>query len=218
MDSLKKAAIIVAERESRETKIWVELGLFAGPRRIDTGLGFFDHMLDSLACHAGWTLAIECKGDLTVDDHHSVEDCAIVLGAAFKEAAAEKGPVRRFGYAYAPMDDALARAVVDVSGRAFCAAGLSFGRETIGGLAAENIAHFFSSFAANAGITLHLDLLKGANDHHRAEAVFKAFALALRQALEPAEAAKNGAEDISGSTKGAAPLKLTKKAAKGSAR
>ncbi len=174
---------IVVKRASRETDIACELRLEPGALSIATGVGFLDHLLTSLACHAGWSLKLACRGDLVVDDHHSVEDCAIVLGVALKEALACRGAIRRFGSAFAPLDEALARAVVDVSGRAFCDVSLQLEREMIGDLAAENVGHFLASLAANAGITLHVDVLKGANDHHKAEAAFKALALALREAL-----------------------------------
>ena len=178
-------ATIVVRRASKETDIACGLRLEPGALSIATGVGFLDHMVTSLACHAGWSLSLSCRGDLAVDDHHSAEDCAIVLGLALKEALADRGAIRRFGTAYAPLDEALARAVVDVSGRPFCDVSLQLQREMIGDLAAENVGHFLASFAANAGITLHVDVLKGANDHHRAEAAFKALALALREALAP---------------------------------
>ncbi|PKL06082.1 MAG: imidazoleglycerol-phosphate dehydratase HisB [Spirochaetae bacterium HGW-Spirochaetae-9] len=197
--------MIVATRESKETKIQVELGLFPGASSIGTGIGFLDHLLTSLACHAGWTLRLECKGDREVDDHHSAEDCAITLGIALREALIDKGAIQRFGTAFAPMDEALSRAVVDISGRPFCDTSLQLERETIGELAAENIAHFFQSFAMNAGITVHVDILKGSNDHHKAEAAFKALALALREALAPA------LSPAAASTKGATVISVSRK-------
>lgn len=214
MEGMKKAqettgsseATIVVRRASRETDIVCELRLEPGALSIATGVGFLDHMVTSLAYHAGWSLSLSCRGDLAVDDHHSAEDCAIVLGVALKEALVGRGAIRRFGAAFAPLDEALARAVVDVSGRPFCDASLQLQREMLGDLAAENLGHFLASFAANAGITLHVDVLKGANDHHRAEAAFKALALALREALAPmpgagtADAGAAGA--VSASTKG----------------
>ena len=186
-------ATIIVKRQSKETDIACELRLEPGAISIATGVGFLDHMATSLAYHAGWSLSLSCRGDLAVDDHHSAEDCAIVLGAALKEALAGRGSIRRFGAAFAPLDEALARAVVDVSGRPFCDVSLQLRREMIGDLAAENIGHFLASFAANAGITLHVDVLKGDNDHHKAEAAFKALALALREALAPTTGA-GGAE------------------------
>jgi len=179
---------ILVTRESRETQIRVGLELSPGQSSIQTGIGFLDHLLTSLAHHAGWTLSLTCKGDLEVDDHHSAEDCAIALGVALKEAIADRGVIRRFGSAYAPMDEALARAVVDISGRPWCDVNLGLEREYVGELACENIPHFLASLAANAGMTLHVDVVKGCNDHHKAEASFKALALALREALQPKEA------------------------------
>ena len=211
MDTMNRTTF-AASRESKETKIHLELDLFPGTSSISTGLGFLDHLLYSLSYHAGWSLDLECEGDIEVDDHHSAEDCAITLGAALKEAVCDIGPIRRFGSAYAPLDEALARAVVDISGRPFCDADLGLEREMIGDLASENVGHFLSSLASNAGITIHVDVLKGCNDHHRAEAAFKALALALREALAPAgSAATDPGATKAASTKGAALLKVTKK-------
>ena len=214
MEGMKKAreaaespeATIIVKRASKETDIACELRLAPGALSITTGVGFLDHMVTSLAYHAGWSLSLSCRGDLAVDDHHSAEDCAIVLGAALREALAGRGPIRRFGAAFAPLDEALARAVVDVSGRPFCDVSLQLRREMVGDLAAENVEHFLASFAANAGITLHVDVLKGENDHHKAEAAFKALALALREALAsmpaPGAAAAGAAGAGTASTKG----------------
>ena len=209
MEGMKKAqeaaespeATIIVKRASKETDIACELRLEPGALSIATGVGFLDHMVTSLAYHAGWSLSLSCRGDLAVDDHHSAEDCAIVLGAALKEALAGRGSIRRFGAAFAPLDEALARAVVDVSGRPFCDVSLQLRREMIGDLASENVGHFLASFAANAGITLHVDVLKGENDHHKAEAAFKALALALREALAPMPASGAAGEGTA-STKG----------------
>ncbi|MEN6492550.1 MAG: imidazoleglycerol-phosphate dehydratase [Rectinema sp.] len=183
-------------RATKETDVSLSLAFEPGQIEIDTGIGFFNHMLTQLAFHAGWSLSVTCKGDLDVDDHHSVEDTAIALGVAFAKLAPSGAGRARFGYAYAPMDEALARAVVDISGRGCCVIDGTFASPAIGTLSSCNIAHFFQSFAANAGLTLHLDILRGENDHHKAEALFKAAALALRMALAP----RAGAE--SGSTKG----------------
>jgi len=149
-----------------------------------------------------------------VDEHHSAEDAAIVLGIAFKEALADRENLRRFGTAYAPLDEALARAVVDLSGRPWCQVNLGLQREKIGSLATENIGHVLQSFAINAGICLHVDVLKGDNDHHKAEAAFKALALALRSALMPVEscAGTDSAERLAaaGPSGVASPLNSTK--------
>jgi imidazoleglycerol-phosphate dehydratase len=153
------------------------------PIQVRTGVGFLDHLLTSLAFHAGWGLQLTCQGDLEIDDHHSAEDCALALGQALKQALGDRSGIRRFGSAYAPLDEALARAVVDISGRPHSTIALGLRRETIGALASENVAHVLSSLATAAALTLHVDLLRGENDHHRAEAAFKATALALREAV-----------------------------------
>ena len=171
-------------RKSRETEVLVDLDLDPGKpsAEIDSGIGFLDHMLTSLATHALWRLRLSCRGDLVVDDHHSAEDCGLALGEAFARAIA-KGPApRRFGCAHAPLDEALARAVVDLSGRAYCRFETGLSGARLGGLAGENVAHFFWSLASTARMTLHVDVLAGDNAHHRAEAAFKALALALREA------------------------------------
>ena len=154
---------------------------------VNTGIGFLDHMLHALAFHAGWALELHCDGDLEIDDHHTVEDTGLALGRALAQAVgARRGGIARFGSAHAPLDEALARAVVDVSGRPFFAGELWLVRERVGSLSCEMVPHFFHSFAQAAGLTLHVDVLRGANDHHRIEASFKALALALREALAPA--------------------------------
>ncbi|MDX1579123.1 MAG: imidazoleglycerol-phosphate dehydratase HisB [Gemmatimonadota bacterium] len=171
-------------RETSETRIEARVALDrpAEPR-IDTGLGFLDHMLAALAVHGGLGIELSAAGDLDVDDHHTVEDCAIVLGGAVSDSLGDRAGIRRFGHAYAPLDEALARAVIDVSGRPHATIDLGLVRERLGDVACENLSHFFRSFAMACAITLHLDVLRGENDHHRAEAAFKAFALALRAAV-----------------------------------
>ncbi len=172
------------KRQTSETTIVLDLTLDgSGRAEINTGVGFFDHLLSALTKHAGFDLVLECRGDLDIDDHHTVEDCGIVLGSAIDEALDDRFGIVRFASAYAPLDEALARAVVDVSGRGGAHTNLALRRESIGALATETIPHFLDSLARNAGITLHVDVLKGENDHHRAEASFKALALALRHAL-----------------------------------
>jgi imidazoleglycerol phosphate dehydratase HisB len=172
------------DRATRETSVRVRLDLDgSGQTDVRTGVGFLDHLLDALGRHARFDLALECRGDLQVDDHHSAEDCGLALGAALDRALGERRGVARFGWAYAPLDEALARAVVDLSGRPFAAVTLELRRETIGGLAAENVPHVLRSLATAARLTLHVDVLRGENDHHKAEAAFKAVALALRQAV-----------------------------------
>ena len=184
-------------RTTRETAIRLTLDIDGtGKTSIKTGIGFLDHLLDALARHARFDLSIICEGDLQVDDHHTAEDCALALGEALDRALGERRGVDRFGWALAPLDEALARAVVDLSGRPFSDVSLGLTREAIGELACENIPHLLRSLATTAQLTLHVDVLKGENDHHRAEAAFKATALALRQAV-----AHSGFDDVP-STKG----------------
>lgn len=172
------------ERQTGETNVHVELVLDGeGHSDVETGIGFLDHMLTSLAKHARFDLQLSCEGDLEVDDHHTAEDSALALGTALDRALGERRGIRRFGHALAPLDEALARVVVDFSGRPSAHVDLGFRRERIGDIATENLTHFFVSLATAARMTLHVDLLKGENDHHRAEAAFKALALALRQAV-----------------------------------
>ncbi len=184
-------------RATRETSIRMTLDLDGtGKTAVKTGIGFLDHLLDSLSRHARFDLMLTGEGDLQVDDHHTAEDCGLALGEALDRALGERRGVNRFGWALAPLDEALARAVVDLSGRPFADIALDLQRETIGELACENIPHVLRSLATAARITLHVDVLKGDNDHHRAEAAFKATALALRQAV-----ALSGFDDVP-STKG----------------
>jgi imidazoleglycerol phosphate dehydratase HisB len=189
--------VATVTRATRETSIRLTLDLDGtGKTTVKTGIGFLDHLLDSLGRHARFDLKLMCEGDLQVDDHHTAEDCALALGEAVDRALGERRGVNRFGWAIAPLDEALARAVVDLSGRPFADVGLGLQRDAIGGLACENVVHFLRSLATAARMTLHVDMLKGENDHHRAEAAFKATALALRQAM-----ALSGFDDVP-STKG----------------
>ncbi|EGP85083.1 unnamed protein product [Zymoseptoria tritici ST99CH_1A5] len=152
---------------------------------VNTGIGFLDHMLHALAKHSGWSLSILTKGDLHIDDHHTAEDTCIALGQAFKSALQTTTGLARFGSAYAPLDEALSRAVVDLSNRPYSVIELGLKREKIGDLSCEMIPHCMESFALHAGITMHVDCLRGFNDHHRAESAFKALAVALRMATSP---------------------------------
>jgi len=173
-----------ASRKTKETEITVTIDLDgAGKAQIDTGVGFFDHMLTALAVHGGFDISVKCSGDLAVDAHHSVEDVGIVLGQAFGEALGGKEGIARYGFYLLPMDEALARCVLDLSGRAYFVWDAAFSAERIGELDTQMIPEFFRAFAMNAGVTLHLSLLYGENDHHGAEALFKAFAHALRLAV-----------------------------------
>lgn len=155
---------------------------------VHTGIGFLDHMLHALAKHSGWSLIVECIGDLHIDDHHTAEDVAIALGECFYSALTSHGPikgVKRFGYAYAPLDEALSRAVIDLSNRPYAVIELGLKREKVGDLSCEMIPHVLESFATSARITLHVDCIRGFNDHHRSESAFKAVAVAMKDALTP---------------------------------
>lgn len=149
---------------------------------VNTGIGFLDHMLHALAKHAGWSLALVCKGDLHIDDHHTAEDVCIALGSAFGQALHSMAGLARFGYAYAPLDEALSRAVVDLSNRPYSVVDLGLRRERIGDLSCEMIPHCLQSFAQGSRTTIHVDCIRGENDHHRAESAFKALAVAIRMA------------------------------------
>ena len=175
-------------RQTRETDIACTLTLDGtGVATISTGLGFLDHMLTALAKHSRCDLELTCKGDLHIADPHTAEDCALALGQALDQALqddlGDRSGIARFAHAYAPLDESLARTVIDLSGRPFASVNIPFVRETLGDIATENITHFFQSFATAARLTLHVDLIRGDNDHHKAEACFKALALALRQAV-----------------------------------
>jgi imidazoleglycerol-phosphate dehydratase len=148
-----------------------------------TGIGFLDHMLDLLARHGGLGLEVTCDGDLHVDDHHTAEDVGIAIGQALGQALGDKAYVARYGHAYVPMDEALARGVVDLSGRFYLHFEADFSRPTVGDFSTEMVEHFFYSLAEQARMNLHLDLLRGRNAHHQVEALFKAFARALRVAV-----------------------------------
>ncbi|KAJ0372592.1 hypothetical protein COL154_000325 [Colletotrichum chrysophilum] len=149
---------------------------------VNTGIGFLDHMLHALSKHAGWSLALICKGDLHIDDHHTAEDVCIALGYAFANALGSATGLARFGFAYAPLDEALSRAVIDLSNRPYSVVDLGLKREKIGDLSCEMIAHCLQSFAQGARVTLHVHCLHGENDHHRAESAFKALAVAVKMA------------------------------------
>jgi imidazoleglycerol phosphate dehydratase HisB len=171
-------------RGTSEVEVVVRLDLDGEGRSVvATGLGFLDHMLDTLARHGRLDLEMRASGDLAVDDHHTVEDCAIALGRAIDEALGDRAGITRFGHAYAPLDESLARAVVDLSGRPWPEIAIPFARETVGQVATENLVHFLRSLAIEGRMALHVDLIRGDNDHHKAEAAFKAVALALRTAV-----------------------------------
>jgi imidazoleglycerol phosphate dehydratase HisB len=171
------------ERETKEVTIRGSLDLDgSGVSDVKTGLGFVDHMLTTLARHGRFDLSLTATGDTEVDDHHTVEDCAIVLGRALDRALGDRTGIARFGYAYAPLDESLSRAVV-LSGRPWPEISIDFTRDTIGDVATENLVHFLRSFAMEGRMALHVDLIRGDNDHHKAESAFKAVAIALRSAV-----------------------------------
>lgn len=170
-------------RRTKETDIRVKLRLDGtGESRVETGIPFLDHMLDLFARHGLFDLEVSCRGDLQIDDHHSTEDVAICLGRAFAEAVGDKRGLARFGAAYVPMDEALARAVVDLSGRSYLVYHVKNTRSKIGNFATELAEHFWHSFAEHCKCNLHLEVFYGRNQHHILEATFKAAARALAQA------------------------------------
>ena len=171
-------------RNTRETQIRVRLELDGrGVARLATGLPFLEHMLDQLARHGMLDLEIDARGDLHIDAHHTVEDIGITLGQAFARAIGDKAGVRRFGHAYVPLDEALTRAVIDLSGRPGLAYHVKFTRALIGEFDVDLVHEFFQGFVNHALVTLHIDNLRGDNAHHQCETVFKAFARALRVAV-----------------------------------
>ena len=172
-------------RKTAETEISVEMSLDGtGLYDNETGIGFFDHMLDQLARHALIDLKIRCTGDLHIDDHHSVEDVGIALGQALAQALGDKTGIRRYGSCLLPMDDALVRAALDLSGRPFLIWNMDLPTARIGSFDTELVREFFQAFSTHGGITLHVDALHGINSHHMAEAAFKSVARALREAVE----------------------------------
>ena len=173
-------------RTTAETEIRVSLALDGtGAGRRETGVGFFDHMLDQLARHAMIDLDVAARGDTHIDDHHTVEDTGIAIGQALREALGDKRGIRRYGACHLPMDDALVRAALDLSGRPWLAWNVAFTVPVIGRFDTDLVREFFQAFATHGGVTLHVDALRGLNAHHVAEAAFKAVARALRDALEP---------------------------------
>ena len=180
---MRKAEI---QRDTRETQIRVALDLDGrGDAKLASGIPFLDHMLDQLARHGALDLAIEAKGDLEIDAHHTVEDIGITLGMAFAKALGDKKGIRRYGHAYVPLDEALSRAVVDFSGRPGLEFHVDFRRARVGEFDVDLTHEFFQGFVNHAFATVHLDNLRGDNAHHQCETIFKAFARALRMAIEP---------------------------------
>jgi imidazoleglycerol-phosphate dehydratase len=179
---MRKAEIT---RTTNETKISVSVTLDGtGQHRMASGVGFFDHMLDQLSRHSLIDIALTAKGDLHIDDHHTVEDCGIALGQALAQALGDKRGIRRYGECSLPMDDAQVRCALDLSGRPFLVWNVPFPAPKIGTFDTELLREFFQALATHAGITLHVDLIHGINSHHIAEAVFKAVARSLRLAVE----------------------------------
>lgn len=177
---------VTVNRDTKETKIALTLNLDgSGKHEIATGVGFFDHMLTALAVHAGLDLSVSVKGDLEVDCHHTIEDTGIVLGKAFREALGDKSGIARYGTAFIPMDEALGFCSLDISDRAYLVFLCEFKNERIGEMDTQMVEEFFRAVAFGAGITLHLKAEYGKNDHHIAEALFKAFAHAFKEAIQP---------------------------------
>lgn len=183
MQNLEKRTASVT-RKTNETDIEVTLTIEgSGTYQNNTGIGFLDHMLDLFAKHGQFDLQVECDGDLHIDDHHSAEDVGIALGMAFNQALGDKSYINRYGMAYVPMDEALARAVVDLSGRFYLVFDATFSREMVGTLSTEMIEHFWYSFAEQVKMNLHIHVLAGRNAHHKIEAIFKAVARAMKSAI-----------------------------------
>lgn len=177
----RKAAI---NRETKETKISCSLNLDGkGKYDVSTGIKFLNHMLELFSKHSLIDLDLKAKGDVDVDDHHTVEDVGIVIGKCVDKALSDKAGINRYGVAFVPMDDSLARCVIDLSGRGYCVFNGEFSRAKVNDLSTEMIEHFFKSVAENLKANVHIELLYGKNNHHRSEAIFKSFALALREAV-----------------------------------
>lgn len=179
--------MVKVERKTKEVEVIAKLNLDRGEIEIDTGIGFLDHMLTTFAFHSGMGLELKAKGDLNVDEHHTVEDVAIVLGKAFRKILEERKNIRRFGSSIVPMDESVAICGVDISGRGYFVLEGELGDAGIRG---ENVIHFLDTFCRNSGINVYLEV-KGANAHHKIESAFKALALSLREALKSSEGLKS---------------------------
>lgn len=177
----------IVERNTKETQIKIELNLDGGEVKVDTGIGFFDHMLTAFGVHGGFGLNVKVTGDLDVDTHHTVEDTGIALGKAFNEALGDMSGINRYGTFYIPMDESLAQASLDISNRPFLVFNAEFAQEKCGDYETCVTEEFWRAFAMNSGITLHINVLYGVNAHHEIEAIFKAVAHALKIAVQ-----KNG--------------------------
>ena len=182
---MKQKRIVKIERKTKETKIKLELNLEgSGISDVKTGIGFLDHMLDLWTFHGLFNLKLTCKGDLEIDTHHTTEDIAIALGNALDKALGEKKGIVRYGFSYVPMDEALLRVALDLSGRPEFVFSGEFIQSSIGNLDTQMIRHFFKSLAMTSRMTMHMSILYGINDHHKCEGLFKALGRALRQAVE----------------------------------
>ena len=180
---MKRSAKV--SRKTKETDITVEINIDGvGTSSLNSGIGFLDHMLEQISRHGLFDLSIKAQGDLHIDAHHTVEDIGITLGQAFEKAIGDKLGIRRYGHAYVPLDEALSRVVLDISGRPGLDLNVDFTRARIGEFDVDLIHEFFQGFINHANITLHIDNLKGENAHHQAETIFKAFGRALRNAVE----------------------------------
>lgn len=178
-----RAAII--ERTTKETSIKCILNLDgAGKGTIDTGIGFFNHMMELLAFHSGFELTLSCKGDVAVDDHHSIEDCGIALGQALHAALGDKRGIARYGFMSLPMDETLANVSLDISGRPYLVLNCLFHREKVGEMATEMVEEFLRALCVHGGLTLHVNVPYGKNDHHQIEAIFKGLGRALKAAVK----------------------------------
>ena len=176
--------IAEVSRKTSETDIKIELNLDGeGQYKINTGINFFNHMLESFAKHSSINLNIECVGDLNIDDHHTIEDVGITLGECFSEAIGDKKGIRRMAHGIVPMDDSLATVAIDISGRSYCKMDLFFANDKIGDMTTQTIEHFFESFASGAKININ-GSVTGSNDHHKAEALFKAFAQCIKDGVK----------------------------------
>lgn len=184
-ESAQPARIAEVIRNTSETQIRARVNLDGtGQGTLNTGIAFLDHMIDQIKRHGLFDIDIECVGDLDIDDHHTVEDCGITLGQAFAQALGDKKGIKRYGHFYAPLDEALSRVVVDISGRPGLFMDIPFTRARVGSFDVDLFSEFFQGFVNHALMTLHLDNLKGKNSHHQIESIFKAFARALRMACE----------------------------------
>ena len=191
---------VVINRDTSETQITIELNLDGtGKTEFDTGLPFLEHMLDQIGRHGMIDLSIRAKGDLHIDDHHTIEDIGISLGEALNEAVGDKKGIKRYGYSYVPLDEALSRVVLDFSGRPGLHMKVDFVSEDVGGIDVNMFEHFFQSLSNHAFLTLHIENFSGENTHHQIETIFKAFGRAIRMAVEIDEKQQN----IIPSTKGA---------------